>query len=293
MPLTQNTTQLIDPRTQRCCVLGVTGLIGGSIARLLAVEGFALRGVRRWNSSSRISLGQEIEFVVADVLDGQSLRTAMGGCSFVFYAVAPDEGLSRGEILSQSVKGIRNTLEVAHDVGVEKIIVTSSASTMARMAPGVLADEENVYLPGSSVDPFVEAKYAIERECARFIADGMSLVILNPTLCVGPEIDLSRYRPYGRSPRAPLNTVELSDVVRAHVQALAQGRSGERYLIAGENQTVEDVFGKKRRKRSALERVAKRLVRSEGRPRDAALVEEGQWVDGNKAREELLGRPPV
>lgn len=291
MPLIQKTIppiDCLDPRTQRCCVIGVTGLLGGSIAGRLVAEGFPVRGVRRWSSKARVSLAQEIELVVADVLDVQALRSAMGGCSYVFYAVAPDEGLSTAEILIQSVQGIRNTLEVAHEVGVEKIVLTSSASTMARVAPGVLASEGDVYLPGSSADPFVEAKYAVERECYRSIADGMSLVILNPTLCVGPEIDLSNYCAYGPSPKAPLNTVGLRAVVDAHVRALVHGRSGERYLIAGENQTVEDVFGKRGLKRSALQRVAKRLVGSEGRARDAALVEAGQWVDGTKAREELF-----
>ncbi|MFU8802455.1 MAG: NAD-dependent epimerase/dehydratase family protein [Bradymonadaceae bacterium] len=285
-------SQPIDPRVHRCLVIGATGTIGGAVIRALQGEGFPVRGLRRWSSDDRALAGRGIDVVVGDVLEPNTLAAALMGCSYVFYAAAPDEGSSPQEILMQSVRGIRHVLEAARDVGVEKIIVTSSVATLARVAPGKQADEDDYYLPGSSTDPFVEAKYAVEQECFRYIADGASIVILNPTLCTGPGIDLSRYVPYAGRRSTPLNHIELSRLAGAHVQALGHGRVGERYVIGGTNTTAAEVLGDwGLGGKGGLARVMGSFARGEAnrpRPREASLVEGGQWFDTSKARRDLL-----
>ena len=266
----------LDPRDMRFLVIGATGLLGRQVVRELAGRQWPVRGLRRWDEEARGLQFSGVELVVGDVLDRPSFEEAIAGCNAAIYCAAPSPGRSRKDVMVRSVEGIRRVLEACREHGLDRLVVTSSASTMGNLGPGQLATEEDHYLPGSSDDPFADAKYAVELECYRYVADGFPVVILNPTLCVGPGVDLGSYARLSVSDDEPVNTVDIREVARMHVEALTRGRPGERYLIGGANQRVGKAFeGWSRR------------GKADPKPRDAYLVEKGQWVDTTKAQEEL------
>ena len=268
--------QEISPEEQRYLVAGATGLVGRHVVREIAGRGWPVRAMRRWDSTVEGLDFDDVETVVADIFDPTPLAEAVAGVNVVVYCVAPEEGLDDGRILRRSVEGIRRMLQACREHGIDRLVLTSSASTMGRGRPEERLTEQCFYLPGSSRDPFAEAKYAVEQECFRYVADGFPVVILNPTLVVGPGVDLTRYARLDVGSRQPMNVVDVREVARMHAEAVVRGRPGARYLIGGENTTAGAVFegwpgrGK-----------------NEGRPREAYLVECGQWVDCTLAREEL------
>ncbi len=275
-------------------MIGATGWVGSHIVAELVERKTGVRCLRRWNSDTTRLRGFDVEQVVGDARDFSSLVDAMSGCNYVFYAAAPAASLDARAQLTQSVEAIRTVIEAAREVGVDRIIVTSSASTFfGEETSGQVVCEKNVYLPGTSGDVFVEAKYAVEQECARYSADGAEIVLLNPGLCVGSGIDLGAYAQLGMPADARVNFVDVRDVARAQVDALTHGRSGARYGLGGVNATVGDLLAESR-----SERVVSRWFKRHGRRlasnvltnsvvRDAELMRNGRWMDSSLAEREL------
>ncbi len=299
-------------RYHRSLVIGATGQIGSHVVAELVEREISVRCLRRWNSDTERLTGLDVEQIVGDVLDFDSLIGAMSGCNYVFYAVAPAVGLSTREILLESVGAIRTVIEAAREVGVDRIVVTSSAATLAAEGSQArLVSEKDVYLPGTSADAFVEAKYAVEQECARYSADGADIVLLNPGLCVGPGVDLRPYLALGVEDDARVNFVDIRDVARAHVDALSLGRPGARYALGGVNGYVGDLLAdwrvgraarveqllpqwvqKQRRRISGMSGGISAVVgglrqETAGVVREAGLVREGRWLDTRLAEQEL------
>lgn len=267
-----------DPREGRYLVIGATGLLGRHIVRELAGRQWPVSAMRRWDESTEGIEFPGVDVVVADIFEPSTLEQAVAGINGVFYCAPPkpSAGADPRRIMSHYVEGIRRVLTACRDHDVDRVIVTSSASTVARGAPGWRATEADYYLPGSSEDPFAEANYAAEVECYRHIVDGLDVVIVNPTLLVGPGVDLGAYARLGVEEGQPVNVIDVREAARVHAEAYLRGTRGARYLLGGTNTTAEQVFeGWSRR------------GRNQQRPSDAYLVECGQWIDSALARKEL------
>ncbi|WP_164855867.1 NAD-dependent epimerase/dehydratase family protein [Lujinxingia sediminis] len=276
------TLQDVDMRTQRALVLGAGGRLGGHLVAELSRRGWPTRALRRWRSAPPSVQLRGVEDAVGDIFDPVSLDQALAGVNHVFYCVAlrPEH---RGETwMGRAVEGIRRTLEAGRSAGVDRVVVVSCASTLARVAPGKFADERGHYLPGTSDDPNLESKYAVEQECYRYFADGMDIVMVLPTLMVGPGIDLGPFASLDVPSEQPLNIVDVRQVAFATAQALQHGRSGERYIIGAKNTVAAEVF------EGWGASDTSRWFRAEpSPPRDQAIVSRGQWVSSARAYHDL------
>lgn len=265
-----------DPRDRRHLVIGATGLVGRQVVREIAGRQWPVRGLRRWDSTAESIDFEGVDVAVGDIFEPAALAEAIAGVNGVIYCAAPAPGGDGREIKRRSVEAIRRVLAACRDFEVDRLVVTSSASTMGQSTPGKRLTEATYYLPGASDDPFAEAKYAVEQECYRYIADGFAVVMVNPTLVVGPGVDLTPYARLGVDDDQSLNAVDVRRVAKALANGLYRGRPGERYLVGGENTKAGALFdGWSTRGKNAV------------RPREAYLVECGQWVDDRRARQEL------
>lgn len=231
-------------------VLGATGFIGSNIARALVAHGHRVRVLRRSRSSTLALDGVDVQYVTGDVTDTASLVAAMQGVSAVFHVAGyyPPNSLNSRKAMRIAVAGMRAVLDAAAVAQVQHIIYTSSLSTIGTPTEGrTLSDERDHYLPGSVNNPYFEAKWAMECEAYRAALAGQRVVMLCPTIVFGPGdvkptsgsavIALAR----GMLPAyidGKTNAIDVRDVAEAHIAALEQGRSGERYILGGRNTTV-------------------------------------------------------
>jgi dihydroflavonol-4-reductase len=290
---------------ERALVIGATGFVGNHILQALVHSEIDVEAMRRWNSDISPIRKLGVNSVVADLLDEESLVETLAGFNFVFMAAAPRLGKgkqAKGKqskqgwtYLQRSVIGMRNLLKVAREVDVERVVVTSCATTIAVPNEGALSTESDVYLPGSARSNVVEAQYAVEQECFRQAADGMDIVILNPGICVGegavlpsPKL-LSKVSGEGR-----LNVVDVDDAARAHVRAARRQSYGERFVLGGENTTVEELYARLDPGSAevvTLGRYDVGLSDDEGQIRHMPLFRHGTWLDSARAERELGFRP--
>ena len=261
-------------------VTGATGFIGGNLARELCARGYEVRALARPGSSLLTTEGTGIERVEGDILDRESVRRAAEGCRAVFHCAAAYTFWSRDPqgVRRANVEGTVNVLECATDAGAERIVYTSTVSTIGlpsctcslplrgRVRVGVnppecgacLGDEDTPLTPRTLHGHYKQSKFDAEQEALRLAqpppyGKGAPVVVVNPTAPVGPW-DV-KPTPTGRivldflRRRIPaylatgLNLVDVADVSAGHILALEKGRVGERYILGNRNVTLKEMFG--------------------------------------------------
>lgn len=198
--------------------------------------------------------GLDVEHAIGDLGDSESLEAAMRGCDLVFHAAAyyPRHSLDMTGSLRDAVSEMRRVLRAAALADVRRLVYTSTLTTVGPpTAPRRLADERDYYLPGSTTSAYFECKWAMESEAWRASAAGQPVVIVNPTAVFGPwdvkpttgELLLNVAK--GRFPvwlDLDVNVVDARDVGQGHLLAAERGRNGQRYILGGENLSLQDAL---------------------------------------------------
>jgi dihydroflavonol-4-reductase len=244
-------------------VTGATGCVGANIVEALLKRGYTVRALRRASSSLRALAGLEPELVTGDVLDLPSLCAALEGCDGVFHAAAISQ-YWRNEpatIYAVNVEGTRNVLRAAQETGVRRIVFTSSVGALGQPArQGALLDETAAFNLPPARFPYGHSKALAEAEVQQAIAGGLlEAIIVNPATVIGRRDvgfvggEFLRTARQGKAVAAPpggVGIISASAVGRGHVLAYERGRSGERYILSGENvlyrqlmRTVAEVVG--------------------------------------------------
>ncbi len=238
-------------------VTGATGFVGSAVVRALLEQGEAVRVLVRTGSPRTNLEGLDVEVVLGDLTDPDSLASATRHCRQLYHVAAdyrlwvPDP--ERMERIN--VEGTRNILRAAADAGVERMVYTSSVATLGNRDDGQPADEQTPVHLNDMVGTYKRSKFLAENEVRRLVADqGLPVVTVNPSTPIGPR-DL-RPTPTGRLVidaivgRMPayvdtgLNFVHVEDVATGHVLAMAHGRVGERYILGGENLHLKEFLAR-------------------------------------------------
>ncbi|MGA9811668.1 MAG: hopanoid-associated sugar epimerase [Terriglobales bacterium] len=237
-------------------VTGATGFVGSHVARALAAQGADLRLLVRSGSDLRNIRELQAEQVTGDLRDASSLKKAVAGCDVVFH-VAADYRLwvrDPDQMYRSNVEGTKAILEAARESKVRRVVYTSSVATMGFQSNGHLATEESPVSLANMIGPYKRSKFMAEEIAIAAGKSGMDVVVVNPTTPVG-ERDI-KPTPTGRivvdflKKKFPayvdtgLNLVDVAECARGHVAALEQGRSGERYILGGENLTLKQILDK-------------------------------------------------
>src|ERR1700728_1460579 len=231
--------------TARTLVTGATGLVGSAVARGLIRDGFQVRALVRSGSPRFLLEGLDVEFILGDMRDVQSMRRAMAGVRYVFH-VAADYRLwarNRTEIYANNVEGTRIVMQEARRAGVERVVYTSSVATIGLRADGAPADETVRLSETAAIGAYKRSKIAAERLVEAMVAsEALPAVIVNPSTPTG-RIIIEAAR--GRMPGfvdTGLNLVHVDDVAEGHIAALKRGVIGERYILGGENVLLADML---------------------------------------------------
>jgi dihydroflavonol-4-reductase len=239
----------------KALVTGATGFVGNHVARAAARRGLEVRVLARPQGNYLNTLDKAWEVAYGDVRDADSVREAVRGCDAVFhvaalYAFWPRD---RRPYYETNVVGTRNVLSASVAEGVRRVVHTSSWVTVGRPRDGhAVSDERDATSPSELTGPYRYTKWLAEQEAMEFAAKGLDVVVVNPTAPVGPGD--ARPTPTGRlvldflRSKLPayvdalLDLVAVEDVAEGHVRAWERGRSGERYVLAGEAMTLRGVL---------------------------------------------------
>jgi dihydroflavonol-4-reductase len=230
---------------------GATGFVGNHVLHALLAAGFGVRALVRPNSRPLPPL-DGCTPVQGDLLRPGDLARPMASCRYLvhvaaLYSFAPAR---RRAMRATNVRGCAGILEAARIAGVERAVVTSSSATVGPARGDRPATEHDWAVDAASRSAYHHSKLEQERVA---LAARVPAVLLLPTAPVGPEdwkptptgkmvVDFMRGRIFA-SLDGGLNVVPVEDVARAHVLALRHGRPRERYLVGGENLSLDQLWG--------------------------------------------------
>lgn len=230
-------------------VTGATGFVGSAVARALIAHGADVRLLVRRESDHTNLTGLNATLYEGDIRDEASVLAAAQGARFLFHVAAdyriwaPDPE----DIVRNNLAGTEAVMKAARTAGIERIVYTSSVATL-KPDPRGPSDETRPATPQQAVGTYKRSKVVAERLVEAMAADGLPVVIVNPSTPIGPR-DV-KPTPTGRilieaaNGKMPafvesgLNLVHVDDVAEGHLLALQKGRIGERYVLGGQDVTL-------------------------------------------------------
>lgn len=236
-------------------VTGANGFLGSAVVRALLADGSAVRALVRGRSDRRNLDGLDVEIAAGDLTDRESLRRAAAGCKHVFH-VAADYRLWVADskpMYDANVGGSVNVLEAAAQAGAERMVYTSSVAVLGLNKDRTPADEDTPVTVADMIGHYKRSKFLAEAAVRRRAAElSFPVVTVNPSTPIGPR-DI-KPTPTGRilldaaAGRMPafvdtgLNLVHVDDVAAGHLAAAKLGVPGERYVLGGDDFTLERIL---------------------------------------------------
>ena len=236
---------------------GATGFIGQAITDTLLKRGCEVNALVRNTENSTASKLQKagVNIFHGDITKSESMRTAMKDIDIVFHNAAWYElGLSkpsRQKMFKINVQGTENCLSLAYELGVPRIVYTSTIGALGPTCNQIADESFERLLP--PVSYYEYTKTEAHAVATRLQNLGAPIIVVCPSTVVGPG-DHSPWgyfvRLYVRNLMPPIgwgkNTVftpvYVDDVAEAIVLAAEKGKLGKSYILAGEATTMKEIF---------------------------------------------------
>lgn len=234
-------------------VTGGSGLVGSFLIPALVARGLTVRALYR-KQTPAIATTEVVEWIEGDLRDSALLKTALDGVSHVFHCAGLVSYAPQDEeaLLQVNVEGTAAVVDACLErpglrlCQVSSVAALGGASAEAEAAHASSAlqvlNEQSKWDLGAAHGAYATSKYLAELEVWRGISEGLSAVIVNPSVILGPadwtrsSTRLFRYaweQHYFYTPGG-INVVDVRDVVDIMLHlTLDSHTSGERYILNG------------------------------------------------------------
>ncbi|WP_342641412.1 NAD-dependent epimerase/dehydratase family protein [Rhodoligotrophos ferricapiens] len=228
-------------------VTGGSGFIGQHLVAALSAQ---KQSVRVLDVQQPPSAVWPTEFIRGSILDPDAVRRAMDGVDIVYHLAGIPHfwTADRADFERVNHRGTELVLAAAAERNVSRFV---HCSTEAILFPPPGDDAEKCLSLEDMPGPYTRSKFLAEASALQAARNGMPVVIVNPTVPIGPG-DHNRTAPTAMLSlfieKPPmfimdciLNLVDVRDVATGMILAASRGQIGERYILGGENVTVREL----------------------------------------------------
>lgn len=237
-------------------VTGSTGFIGMHLTQKLLAAGHTLHLLIRGQNAQPLQVNQQITVFQGDILDKTALNLAMQGCDQIYHlaALASVWASDNKLFYETNYLGTDVLFQTALINNISKIVFSSTAGTFGPSSTNSVS--EKTIRTVDFFNSYETSKFMAEERAVYYSLRGLQIVTVNPTRVYGPGL-LSESNPFTRLMRLYLqgrwrimpgngqyigNYVFIEDVVLGLISAMEHGKSGEKYLLGGEDCTYADFF---------------------------------------------------
>jgi dihydroflavonol-4-reductase len=242
-------------------VTGGTGLVGSATVRRLLQAGHWVSVLHRANSDRSLLKGTEhsVHWLEGDILDLLSLEKAMADCDCVVHAAAVVSFVPRDQasMYKVNVEGTANVVNACLKAGISKLCHVSSVAALGRPDPRRITpgqpfriNERQRWEDSPANSAYAKTKYLAELEVWRGMAEGLPVVIVNPSLVLG-EGDLKKsstqifnyvYSEKLFYTEGTVNYVDVEDIARAIETLIVSGIHSERFILSAGSASYKELF---------------------------------------------------
>jgi len=238
-------------------VTGGTGLVGSHLLFDLVKKGEHVRALYRKDSNVEEvrkifsyytdqvdELFSKIEWKEGDLLDVFSLSEAMEGITHVYHCAAivslnPKDG---DKMIFNNVTGTANMVNAALEKKIQKFCHVSSVAALG-IESGKEISEETHWNDKTNFSAYAISKYLSENEVWRASQEGLSVVIVNPSVVIGPgnwkrsSGDIFNVANKGMSwyTSGSIAYVDVRDVSKAMILLMESEIKNERFIVSSKN----------------------------------------------------------
>jgi len=239
---------------QEVLVTGGAGFIGSHVVRELVESGRRVRVFDLPGAPADHLPRDGVTVMRGDIAAVGDVRRAMAGCQAVLHLAAnpnlwhPDPR----QFERINYRGTLNVLNAAEACGIRRLVHVSTESILAQHKREQHITEKTRTRLDQMVGPYCRSKWLAEHAAWRAIERGLPVVIVSPTVPVGPGdhrptpltrliIDYGRGRITGKLD-GDIAMIDVRDAARGIVAALDRGEVSRRYLLTAENWTTAKLF---------------------------------------------------
>ncbi|MES2239885.1 MAG: SDR family NAD(P)-dependent oxidoreductase [Bacteroidota bacterium] len=238
-------------------ITGATGQIGHKLALTLAEEDNEIHVLVRNPNSSNIPKHKNIQIFKGDITDPQSISAAIKGCNHVYHIASLVKIFDSDstQFYKINVEGTNNLLQKALEFGVERFLYTSSCSVIGPTNGEILNENDSRSTPFFC--DYDITKHKSEKLVKEYASKGLHAVIVSPSKVYGYSCSETKAITTNKEihnfingkltfipkpGRLISNYCFIDDVVEGHILALNKGKSGENYILGGENISYRDFY---------------------------------------------------
>jgi dihydroflavonol-4-reductase len=277
----------------RVLVTGGSGFIGRHLVGALLAKG---EDVRVLDLDPTLPGDLAVELVRGSVVDREACDKALDGVDRIYHlaGIAHLWRRDKQDFDIANRRGTETLLKAAAAKHVRRFVHCSTESILLpRRRHHRAIDESTLPALEDMAGPYTRSKHLAERAALEASKNGLDVVVVNPTVPIGvgdrnmtPPAAMFALFLSGETPfflDCILNLVDVRDIADGIIRAGEQGRSGERYILGGENMVMRELLPILERKSGR--RMPKRTV-------PAALALFTGSISGWIA-DQVTHRPPV
>lgn len=230
-------------------VTGATGHIGNVLVRELVARGEEVRALVLPGESCDSLKGLPIEMVVGNILDPETLDRWMRGVKLVYHLAGVISIVPGKEELMYrvNVEGARNVARAALKAKA-RMVHTASVHALRREPHGVTMDERTPLALEGDAGAYDRTKAEGVQAVLEVVREGLDAVIVCPSGVIGPHdyfhSEMGELLRTFATPKihfiinGAYDFVDVRDVAQGMILAAEKGRTGEIYILSGEQVTL-------------------------------------------------------
>jgi len=245
-------------------VTGGTGLVGSHLLYHLTLSGQHVIALKRASSSTELAhkifswytpfvdkQWKLIEWIDGDIMDIPSLQDAFEGIDQIYHAAAivSFQGQNKSTIEQVNITGTANVVNIALEKRIKKLVYVSSIGTLGRVQNKEVVSE-TIYWSNKKTSVYSKSKYEAEQEVWRGMAEGLTAVIINPSIIIGPgnwnqgspQLFETMWKGLKFFTSGSNGFVGVNDVAKVMILLMNSDLQGERYIVSSENVPYQQLF---------------------------------------------------
>jgi dihydroflavonol-4-reductase len=238
----------------KCLVTGANGFLGSWLCKRLINDGHEVTALVRKNSDLSELENLKIQYAYGDVTDLNSLREAFKNKNHIYHlaGVVAYKASEREKMNLVNIEGTRNVVQICQELQIDQLLYLSSVVAVGASFQPVVLNEKSDYNISKLNLGYFETKHQAEKiVIAAAIENKIKAVCVNPATIYGPADAKKSSRKMqvkvanGKLPfytAGGVNVVSVNDVIDGIIYAVQFGKNAERYILGGDNLTIQKLF---------------------------------------------------